>query len=209
MLASLVCEGGQMMGRRGPRTQLRVLTAEEETALERIQRCGSERVDRVRRARALLAVRAGGTCAVAASASGYGSGRAVGYLVARFNAVGLAALDVAAGRGRKRTYDETARATVVATAQRAPDRREDGSGVWSLSLLARALHQAGLPLIGATTIRRVLAEAGNSYQRTRTWCPTGTAIRKRKAGPVAVVDPLTEQKRGPSTGPTATPKRQA
>ena len=99
------------MGRRGPRTQLRVLTAEEETALERIERCGSERVDRVRRARALLAVRAGGTCAVAASASGYGSGRAVGYLVARFNAVGLAALDVAAGRGRKRTYDETARAT--------------------------------------------------------------------------------------------------
>jgi transposase len=129
--------------------------------------------------------------------------------VARFNAVGLAALAVAAGRGRKRTYDETARVQIVATAQRVPDRREDGSATWSLSLLMRALRQAGLPLIRATTIRRVLQEAGSSYQRTRTWCPTGTAIRKRKAGPVQVVDPLTEQKRGRSTGPIAMPKRQA
>jgi hypothetical protein len=77
-----------------------------------------------------------------------------------------------------------------------------------LSLLERALHQAGLVRIGATTIRRVLQEAGSSYQRTRTWCPTGTAIRKRKAGPVQVVDPLTEQKRGRSTAPIAMAKQQ-
>jgi hypothetical protein len=32
---------------------------------------------------------------------------------------------VAAGRGRKRTYDERARVQIVATAQRAPDRRGD------------------------------------------------------------------------------------
>jgi transposase len=86
----------------------------------------------------------------------------VDYLVARFNAVGLAALDVAAGRGRKRTYDETARVQIVATAQRVPDRREDGSATWSWSLLLRALRQAGLPLISATTIRRVRQEAGSS-----------------------------------------------
>ncbi len=196
------------MGRRGPRTRLRALTAEEEATLARIVRCGSERVDRVRRAKALVAVHGGGTFAVAAQASGFGSGRSVGYLVGRFNAVGLAALDVAAGRGRKPTYREDARAQIVATAQRTPDRREDGSATWSLSLLERALRQMGLAQIGATTIRRVLTEAGSSYQRTRTWCPTGTAIRKRKAGPVQVVDPLTEQKRGRSTVPTALPKRQ-
>jgi hypothetical protein len=49
--------------------------------------------------------------------------------------------------------------------------------------------------VGATTIRRVLGDAGSSYQRTRTWCPTGTAQRKRTAGVVTVIDPRTEEKR--------------
>jgi transposase len=196
------------MGRRGSRTRLRQLTAEEVATLERIRDCGRERMDRIRRADVVLTAHQGWSSAVVARMTPLSS-RGVDYLVARFNAVGLAALDVAAGRGRKRTYDETARVQIVATAQRAPDRREDGSATWSLSLLRRALRQAGLPLISATTIRRVLQEAGSSYQRTRTWCPTGTAMRKRKDGPVAVVDPHTEQKRGPSTGPIAMPKRQA
>jgi transposase len=193
------------MGRRGSRTQLRQLTAAEVASLERIWACTSERLDRIRRAKVLLTANEGWHRSVVARFSGYSS-RGVDYLVARFNAVGLAALDVAPGRGRKRSYDEAARVQIVAMAQRTPDRREDGSATWSLSLLAGALQQAGLPRISATTIRRVLAEAGNSYQRTRTWCPTGTAIRKRKAGPVAVVDPRTEQKRGPSTGPIVSAK---
>jgi hypothetical protein len=58
------------------------------------------------------------------------------------------------------------------------------------------LRQAGLPRVGTSTIRRVLQAAGSSYQRTRTWCPTGTAQRKRKSGVVTVVDPKTEEKRG-------------
>ena len=49
---------------------------------------------------------------------------------------------------------------------------------------------------GATTIRRALHAAGSSYQRSRTWCPTGTAVRQRKSGSVTVADPLAEQKRG-------------
>ena len=184
------------MGRRGSRTRLRQLTVEEVATLERIRDSGRERMDRIRRADVVLTAHQGWSTSVVAGCTGYSS-RGVDYLVARFNAVGLAALDVAAGRGRKRTYDERARVQIVATAQRAPDRREDGSATWSLSLLRRALQRAGLLRISTTTIRRVLAEAGNSYQRTRTWCPTGTAIRKRKAGPVQVVDPLTEQKKGP------------
>ena len=62
-----------------------------------------------------------------------------------------------------------------------------------------ALSTEALVRVGATTIRRVLRDAGSSYQRTRTWCPTGTAQRKRKAGVVRVVDPQTEENRGPST----------
>ena len=79
---------------------------------------------------------------------------------------------------------------------RAPERKTDGTATWSLSTLQRTLRREAFPQLEATTIRRVLADAGSSYQKTRTWCPTGTAERKRKAGVVRVVDPQTEQKRG-------------
>jgi transposase len=119
----------------------------------------------------------------------------VAKLVRRFNQRGLAALAIAAGRGRRPTYTLAARAQVVAAAQQAPDRRADQTATWSLATLQRHLRRTGLERIGATTIRRVLTEAGSNYQRTRTWCPTGTALRKRKAGVVQVVDPLTEEKK--------------
>jgi hypothetical protein len=41
----------------------------------------------------------------------------------------------------------------------------------------------------------VLHEAGLSYQRSRTWCPTGAALRKRKGGPAVVIDPDAEAKK--------------
>jgi transposase len=175
---------------------LRALTAAEEGALGRVARASSERVDRSRRAVALLAVAQGASFAEAARRAGLRSGSAVAGLVARFNRRGLAALGVAGGRGRRPTYDTAARARIVAAAQREPDRRADGTAEWSLSTLQRALREGDFPRIGATTIRRVLEDAGASYQRTRTWCPTGTAQRARKAGVVRVVDPQTEEKRG-------------
>ena len=175
---------------------LRPVTAEERAVLERIARAGGERADRARRATALLAVAGGAPFARAARRAGFKSGTAVADLVGRFNRGGLAALSIAAGRGRKPTYDTAARARVVATAQRAPDRKQEGTATWSLSTLPRALRGGGQPRSGASTVRRVLVDAGSSYQRTRTWCPTGTAQRKRKAGVVRVVDPRTEEKRG-------------
>jgi transposase len=173
---------------------LRPLTVAEEQELTRIARASSERADRVPRAQALLAVRAGRTFVQAAAQVGWRCGDSVGALVRRFNRDGLAALRIAPGRGRHPTYDPAARARIVACAQRAPDREQDGTATWSLSTLERALRQE-LPQVGATTIRRVLQDAGSSYQQTRTWCPTGTALRQRKAGPVQVTDPLTEEKR--------------
>jgi len=178
---------------------LRPLTLAEQRELQAITKASSERVDRVKRATAVLAVAGGGTFSAAARATGYRSPQAVTYLVRRFNQVGLASLGIAAGRGRRPTYDALARARIVATAQRPPDRKVDGTATWSLSTLERTIRRAGLPRVGATTIRRVLRDAGSSYQRTRTWCPTGTAQRKRKAGVVRVVDPRTEEKRGAST----------
>jgi transposase len=179
--------------------RLRPLTVVEQRELRAIVKASSERVDRVKRATALLAVAGGETFATASRAAGYRSIGAVTYLVRRFNRAGLDALGIAAGRGRRSTYGATARAQIVATAQRPPDRKADGTATWSLSTLERTVRREGLPHVGATTIRRVLRDAGSSYQRTRTWCPTGTAQRKRKAGVVQVVDPQTEEKRGPST----------
>jgi len=156
----------------------------------------SERVDRVRRARALLTVAAGASFAAAARDAGLRSGTTVANLVARFNRQGLAALSIASGRGRTPTYDGSARAQIVATAQAAPDRKKDGTATWSLSTLQKRLRKEGLEQIGTNTIKRVLEDAGSSYQKTRSWCPTGTAQRVRKSGVVTVTDPKTEEKRG-------------
>ena len=150
----------------------------------------------MRRAKALLAVAAGRSFAGAAREAGWRSATTVANLVGRFNAQGLGALSIGAGRGRKPTYDPEARAEIVAMAQRVPDRRQDGTATWSLSTLQRTLRKDTYPRIGANTIRRVLEQAGSSYQRTRSWCPTGTAQRVRKSGVVTVTDPQTEEKRG-------------
>jgi len=176
--------------------QLRELAETERAGLRRIARASSERVDRVRRAQALLTVAAGGSFAAAAREVGWHSGTTVANLVARFNRQGLAALSIALGRGRKVTYDAQARAQIVATAQTSPDRKRDGTATWSLSTLQKRLRKEGLEGIGINTIKRVLEDAGSSYQKTRSWCPTGTAQRVRKSGVVTVVDPDTEQKRG-------------
>ncbi len=179
-----------------PREGLRALTAEEQAALERARQATSGRHDQVRRATALLVLARGQGFAEAGRRAGYASGSAVTALVRRFNKEGLAVLAIAPGRGRRATYDAAARARVVATAQRPPDRQADGTATWSLCTLARRLRRELVPAPAASTIRQVLQAAGSSYQQTRTWCPTGTAERKRKSGVVRVVDPQTEQKRG-------------
>ena len=175
---------------------LRTLTSTEQQTLQRISAASSERLDRVRRATVLLAVAQGDSFAQAARQAGFKSASTVAGLVGRFNQRGLAVLRTAPGRGRKPTYAAAARARIVTTAQRSPDRKADGTATWSLSTLQRTVRREALPQVGATTIRRVLQEAGSSYQKTRTWCPTGTAKRKRKAGVVTVTDPQTEEKRG-------------
>jgi transposase len=152
-------------------------------------------MDRARRARALLAVAGRQSFAAAARQAGFRSATTVANLVSRFNRGGLRALVIAAGRGRPPTYDRPARAQIVAVAHQQPRRREDHTATWSLTTLQRRLRHDGWPRIGRSTIRRVLQEAGSSYQRTRTWCPTGTALRKRKAGWVQVTDPEAEEKR--------------
>jgi transposase len=176
---------------------LRPLTDDERLSLTQLSRSQSAPAAEVTRARILLAVAAGDDYQQAARAAGRRSGDAVSRLVARFNAEGLAALPPRHGGGQPRAYDPVSRERVLREVRRQPTPAADGTATWSLSTLRTALRKApdGLPKVATSTIWQVLHEAGHTYQRTRTWCPTGTALRKRKAGPALVTDPDAEPKK--------------
>jgi transposase len=174
---------------------LRGLSTKEQHILEKMVKSTSERVDVVKRAKAILSVRSGKSYTEAAKEAGYQSNDAVSQLVSRFNRRGLSALGIARGRGRKPTYSSQQQAQMVRELQRPPDRKEDQTATWSLSTLQRALRKKGLVRIAKETIRGVLHECGYSYQRTRTWCRTGYAERKRKSGTVTVYDEQTPGKK--------------
>ena len=104
---------------------LRTLMPQEEQELQRVAKATSERVDMVRRAKGLLAVRAGQSFINATREAGYKSGDSISQLVERFNEQGLGALLIAPGRGRKVTYTDAQRARIVVELHRPPDRQED------------------------------------------------------------------------------------
>jgi transposase len=170
---------------------LRPLTDDEREHLTRLRRSTSAPAVRVARAVMLLAVADGSDYQRAAQAAGRRSGDAVSHLVARFNREGTAALDPRHGGGPTGTYDAAARDRILREAARTPTPDIDGTATWSLATLRRVLRAApdGLPRVSTFTIWRVLREAGLTFQRTRTWCPTGQAVRRRKAGVVTVTDP--------------------
>jgi len=176
---------------------LRELNEPERLELTRLARSQAAPAVEVIRAKLLLAVADGDDYQAAARSVGRRSGDAVSHLVARFNVEGLAALTPHHGGGRRPTYGPQDRGRIAAEAARAPTPETDGTATWSLSALRRALRAApdGLPHVSTYTIRRVLQEAGASYQRTRSWCPTGTAVRRRKAGPAVVTDPDADAKK--------------
>src|SRR4051794_955044 len=176
---------------------LRDLTADEQRELARISRSQAAPAVEAVRAKLLLAVASGDDYQDAARSVGRRSGDAVSHLVARFNAEGLAALTPRHGGGRRPTYGPEARSRIAAEAARGPTPEADGTATWSLSTLQRTLRAApdGLPRVSTYTIRRALRDSGASYQRTRTWCPTGKALRRRKAGPAVVIDPDADAKK--------------
>ncbi len=175
---------------------LRPLTDDEVAVLTQLSRSQAAPAAQVARATMLLAVARGYDYQQAALAAGRRSGDSVSHLVARFNAEGMAALTPRHGGGRRPTYGPEATARIAAEAARPPTPEADGTATWSLSALRRTLRGGpdGLPRVSTYTIRRVLMESGASYQRTRTWCPTGSAVRRRKAGPATVTDPDADSK---------------
>jgi transposase len=176
---------------------LRPLTKAERRDLTRLSRCRTAPATEVTRAALLLAVAGGADYQAAARAVGRRSGDAVARLVARFNAEGLDAVRPRHAGGQPVRYDQRARQRILREARRQPTPEADGTAAWSLSTLKKALRSApdGLPNVSTYTLWQVLHEAGYTFQRTRSWCPTGQAVRKRKAGAVTVTDPDAEAKK--------------
>jgi transposase len=169
---------------------LRALTPDEREELERLSRSQREPAGVVAHAKALLAVGDGQSYTEAAHAAGRRSGDAVAHLVSRFNQEGLRALYARPGGHPAAIYTAAEQARILTEALRVPDREADGTATWSLTTLQRALRQGpdGLPQVSTYTIWWVLREAGWTWQRDRSWCPTGTAWRMRKRGRVRVHD---------------------
>ncbi len=74
-------------------------------------------------------------------------------------------------------------ARILQEARRMPDRKQDATGTWSLTLLQRALREAsnGLPKVSTFTILSTLHEAGYSWQQNRTWCHTGRTLKTSRS----------------------------
>jgi hypothetical protein len=176
---------------------LRLLTDDEQSLLRQISRAQSEPASHVARAKILLAVAAGQSYQAAARSAGRRSGEAVAQLVARFNQVGVLAIEPQHAGGGATQYGSRERERILAEVQRTPDREQDGTASWSLSTVRQALRSAedGLPHVSSFTIWLVLRQAGWSWQQSRTWCRTGTVTRKRKDGMVDVTDPDTAAKK--------------
>jgi len=170
---------------------LRPLTPDERIALTRLSRSLSAPAAPVERARALLAIADGASYTAAAHQVGRRHTETISAWVSRFNRDGLAAVRPGHGGGARIRYGTDAQQRILAEWARTPQRDQDGTATWSLSLLQKALRQApdGLPQVSTFTIWRTLHAAGLRWQKSRTWCETGVGMRHRKHGVVRVRDP--------------------
>jgi transposase len=134
----------------------------------------------------------------AAQSCGRRSGDAISQIVARFNQEGLAAISPRHGGGAKTQYEAPQRQQILEIVQQSPDLAVDGVSQWSLSTLQRHLRtevSGAFTTVSTYTLWQVLREANYSWQQSRSWCATGSALRQRKSGVVTVTDPDAEVKK--------------
>src|SRR5579859_5379643 len=176
---------------------LRQLSEDEQVELRAISHERTAPAEWVIRAKIILSVSQGKDYQAAAAEVGRRDGDRVSALVKRFNEEGSAALASRHGGGPAVKYGVAERERILREVQRTPTCEQDGTATWSLSTLQRCLREAedGLPQVSEFTIRKVLLEAGYSWQGSRTWCQTGQVVRQRKAGAVVVTDPDSEAKK--------------
>ena len=86
-----------------------------------------------------------------------------------FNERGMASLDPERRDGRPRRITDQQRASIIAVAGARPETVGVPATRWSLKRLARHLAEQGIVGVSPAHLGRILAQAGLSFQRTRTW----------------------------------------
>ena len=90
-------------------------------------------------------------------------------VIHEFNERGMASLDPDYRGGRPRRITDEQRQRIVAVAGARPDTQGAALTRWSLPRLAEHLAEQSIAQISAAHLGRVLADAGLSFQRTRSW----------------------------------------
>jgi transposase len=186
---------------RPPKEPLRALTETERQQLQMLAQARSVPADQIARATLILAIAEGSSFSEATQRAHRRSRQAVARLVCRYNKEGMTAIYGHHGGGPGIQYGAAEQARILQEFARSPDREHDGTAIWSLTTLQRALRRApdGLPQISTYVIFHTLHQAGYTCQQNRTWCRTGTVQRKRQEGLVEVTDPAADEKRGTSS----------
>ena len=130
---------------------LRAFANSERRVLEQLARSHSAPALSVARARALLYVGDGCSYTEAAHSVGLSAGDSIAKWVARFNQVGLAAVERQVGGRPPTQFGAEDRDRILTEFRRPPDREQDGTATWSLNTLQRALRRApdGLPKVAS------------------------------------------------------------
>jgi transposase len=90
-------------------------------------------------------------------------------VIQAFNERGFSSLDPEQRGGRPRRITDEQRARIVAVAGARPDTLGVAATRWSLKRLARYLREQQIVQVSPAHLGRILAQAGLSFQRTRTW----------------------------------------
>jgi len=177
--------------------QLRPLTDEEQTKIERLVHAQSAPVRLVRRAR-ILHLAAEGLSVPTIARHLSVSEKAVRQRLKRFAAEGLEGLEDAPRSGRPRTYRPDETNQVIAKARSLPPKPAEGEVPptchWTLDRLQAELAKDGIA-IKRSQIRRILRAEHLKWQKPRTWLES--------------TDPHFAEKRGPSSASTPTRRRAA
>jgi len=152
---------------RPPEVFVRPLAHEEAVALKRRAKSAKHVATR-QRAAILLASNVGNSVPQIA-AMWMTDESQVRRVIHDFNQRGMASLDPDYRGGRPRRITDEDRRRVVAVAGARPDGQGAALTRWSLPRLADHLAAHAVVQISPAHLGRILAEAGLSFQRTRTW----------------------------------------
>jgi transposase len=146
---------------------VRDLLPEEGNRLKRLSR---KAASEVKRERALIVWASATKMAPAQIAGLVGTDEShVRKVIHDFNERGFSSLDPEPRGGRPRRITDEQRARIIAVAGARPETLGVPATRWSLRRLARYLREQKIVEVSPAHLGRILAQAGLSFQRTRTW----------------------------------------